>query len=211
MILTSVLIFSFFNSNEARPMASSPTRLPEKPPPKTRRSASLHSFSLRKRCSTPASSCAKDSIALCTMPADTASPLASKSSSFFLASFAEFFLAERILADAPQRLTPFVDELTKCGFAGAVADKSVLIFQLDIIAQHLDGRQPSRAVRQCYDCGCWFLRHCKLNKAADKRFGDAENFPSLKCRPSAVSAPLIMYGVCQWTSRRAPNICLQSR
>src|SRR5262249_4712441 len=36
-----------------------------------------------------ASSCAKDSIALCTMPADTASPLASKSSGFFLASLAE--------------------------------------------------------------------------------------------------------------------------
>src|SRR5262249_55263900 len=69
------------------------------------------------------------------------------------------FLAERILADAPQRLTPFVDELTKCGFAGAVADKSILIFQLNVIAQHLDSRQPSRTMSQSR-CWAWgFSRH----------------------------------------------------
>jgi hypothetical protein len=45
-------------------LASSPTRLPAKPPPITMRDASFQPLSLRKRRSTTASSCANDSMAL---------------------------------------------------------------------------------------------------------------------------------------------------
>ena len=64
MMQISALIFSVLRSTEARPMASSPMRLPINPPPITRRSASFHSLSFRKRRMMTASSCAKDSIAL---------------------------------------------------------------------------------------------------------------------------------------------------
>jgi hypothetical protein len=86
MIDISVLIFSALRMIEARPIASSPTRLPLKPPPTTIRSASFQCLSFRNRAMTPANSWAKDSIAPWMTPALSSSPLARMASSFFLAS-----------------------------------------------------------------------------------------------------------------------------
>src|SRR5882757_9833089 len=56
------------------------------------------------------------------------------------------FVAERVLAGFSQLLSPFIENRAKRALAGAVANKTVLVLQLDIKAVHVYGRQPGRAV-----------------------------------------------------------------
>ena len=66
------------------PIASSPTRPARRPPTTTERSVSFHVFSLRKRLTISANSCANSSIAPWIIPAASGSPWLSKLSSCFL-------------------------------------------------------------------------------------------------------------------------------
>ena len=95
---------------------------------------------------TSASSWEKSSIAPCTMPAASASPLASRSSSVLLGDLVARLVAERIVAGLAQRLAPVLDDVAERALAGAVADEAFVVLQLDVVAVDLDGRQAGRAV-----------------------------------------------------------------
>ena len=81
-------------------MASSPTRLPENPPPNTMRSACFQDFSLRKRRSTPASSCAKEFDCSLHDPGRFDVALSQQIVELLLGDLARLLVAEGILADA---------------------------------------------------------------------------------------------------------------
>ena len=144
---------------EARPIASSPTRLSRNPPPITMRSVSRQPLSLRKRRMTRASSCAKSSIAPRTMPAASGSPSASRPSSCLLADLVARLVAERILAGLAQRLAPVLDDSAECVLAGAVADEAFIVARRHVVAVDLDRRQALRAMGRERRCHSRLFRH----------------------------------------------------
>ena len=90
---------------------------------------------------TSASSWEKSSIAPCTMPAASGSPLASSVVELLLANFLARLVAERIVAGLAQRLAPVLDDVAEGALAGAVADEAFVVLQLDVVAVDLDGGQ----------------------------------------------------------------------
>ena len=56
-------------------------------------------------------------------------------------------LAERIGAELAQRLAPFLQHLVKGAAARLVADETVLVLDLEVVAVDLDARQPFGTVR----------------------------------------------------------------
>ena len=59
---------------------------------------------------------------------------------------ARLFVAERVLTDAAQRFAPLIDEAPERRLAGAVADKAVPVFELNVIAYDFDARQAPGAM-----------------------------------------------------------------
>ena len=60
--------------------------------------------------------------------------------------FLRGFAAERVVAVFLQRLAQIVEDLAKGPLAGAVAEKAVIVLQLDIEAVDVDGRQTRSAM-----------------------------------------------------------------
>jgi len=72
-----------------------------------------------------------------------------------LADVLRRLLAERVLPRLAQRLAPTVENLAERALAGTVAEKAVLILQLDVETVDIDRWQPLAAVmgdaRRCLD------------------------------------------------------------
>ena len=128
-------------------MASSPTRLARKPPPTTMRSVSRQALSLRKRRMTSASSCAEILDGALHDPGRVRIALGQQRVELLLADVLARLVAERVVAGLAQRLAPVLDDGAEGAFAGAVAQKTFVILQLDIVAVDIDGGQAGGAMR----------------------------------------------------------------
>ena len=80
------------------------------------------------------------------MPAASGSPW-QEAVQFSLAQFIAVFLAERVIAGLAQGLPDMVYHVAKRAFAGAIADKPFIVFEFNVIAVDIDGRQTMGAVR----------------------------------------------------------------
>jgi hypothetical protein len=54
--------------------------------------------------------------------------------------------AEGVLARLAQRLAPALEDLAERPLVGAVAEESLVVLQLDVVAFNFDGGQPGGAV-----------------------------------------------------------------
>ena len=68
-------------------------------------------------------------------------------------------VAERILVLLAQGLSPILDHLAERELAGAVADKSFVVLELDVVAVDVDRRQLGGAVRRQRGANRGFCRH----------------------------------------------------
>ncbi len=79
-----------------------------------------------------------------------------------LAEIRRRLLAERIVAISLQRLTQRIQDLAERALAGAVAEKAVLVLQLDIETVHVDRRQSGGAVAGDARGRCCIFGHFAL-------------------------------------------------
>ena len=162
MIAMSTLIFSALRITEARPMASSPTRQPLKPPPITSRSMSFQPFSLRKRRVTRANSWAKDFDRALDDARRFGVATGQQRIEVLLGEHAARLVAERVVADLAQRLAPAFDEFAERALAGAVADEALVILEFDVVSLDLDRGQRRAAVPgECRSDEC-LISHAEI-------------------------------------------------
>jgi hypothetical protein len=62
------------------------------------------------------------------------------------AQFDADLIAERITARLPKRFAPLLDDFPEGALAGAVAQKTLVIFELDVVAVEINRRQAGSAV-----------------------------------------------------------------
>ena len=111
-----------------------------------------------------ASSCAKSSIAPCTMPAASGSPSLSSEFELLLADIFGGLVAEGIAARLAQGLAPIVHNGAEGALAGAIANEAFVVLQLDIVAVDIDGGEPCGAVGRDGRQGRGLIGHGTLSR-----------------------------------------------
>jgi hypothetical protein len=79
-----------------------------------------------------------------------------------LADLLARFVAERVVTGLAQRLSPVLDDGAKGFFAGAIADESLVVLELDVVAVDVDRRETSGAMRRDRRQGCALFGHERI-------------------------------------------------
>ena len=77
-------------------------------------------------------------------------------------------IAQRIIAGFAQRLAPILDDLPERALTGAVADKTLVVFDFDIVAVEVDLRQPAGAMRRDLRRGDSLFGHPRFPNESSK-------------------------------------------